>query len=35
LKEIKDKGIISDELEGKMKKALDQFKGMFQPVSQA
>jgi F-type H+-transporting ATPase subunit alpha len=35
LKEIKEKGIISDELEGKMKKALDQFKGMFQPASQA
>jgi F-type H+-transporting ATPase subunit alpha len=33
LKEIKEKGIISDELEGKMKKALDQFKGMFQPAS--
>jgi F-type H+-transporting ATPase subunit alpha len=35
LKEIKEKGIISDELEGKMKKALDQFKGAFQPASQA
>jgi F-type H+/Na+-transporting ATPase subunit alpha len=35
LKEIKEKGIISDDLEGKMKKALDQFKGMFQPASQA
>jgi F-type H+-transporting ATPase subunit alpha len=35
LKEIKEKGIISDELEGKMKKALDQFKGMFQPGSKA
>jgi F-type H+-transporting ATPase subunit alpha len=35
LKEIKEKGIISDELEGKMKKALDQLKGMFQPASQA
>jgi len=35
LKEIKGKGIISEELEGKMKKALDQFKGMFQPASQA
>jgi len=33
LKEIKEKAIISDELEGKMKKALDQFKGMFQPAS--
>ena len=35
LKEIKEKAIISDELEGKMKKALDQFKGMFQPASKA
>jgi len=35
LKEIKEKGIISDELEGKMKKALDQFKGMFQPAAKA
>jgi F-type H+-transporting ATPase subunit alpha len=35
LKEIKEKGIISDDLDGKMKKALDQFKGMFQPASQA
>jgi F-type H+-transporting ATPase subunit alpha len=35
LKEIKEKGIISDELEGKIKKVLDQFKGMFQPASQA
>jgi len=35
LKEVKEKGIISDELEGKMKKTLDQFKGMFQPASQA
>ncbi len=35
LKEIKEKGIISDDLEGKMKKALDQFKAMFQPASQA
>ncbi len=33
LKEIKEKGIISEELDGKMKKALDQFKGMFQPAS--
>jgi F-type H+-transporting ATPase subunit alpha len=33
LKEIKEKAIISDELEGKMKKALDQFKGTFQPAS--
>jgi len=35
LKEIKEKGIISEELEGKMKKALDQFKGMYQPAAQA
>jgi F-type H+-transporting ATPase subunit alpha len=35
LTEIKEKAIISDELEGKMKKALDQFKGAFQPASQA
>jgi F-type H+-transporting ATPase subunit alpha len=35
LKEIKEKGIISEELEGKMKKALDAFKGMFQPAAQA
>jgi F-type H+-transporting ATPase subunit alpha len=33
LKEVKEKAIISDELEGKMKKALDQFKGTFQPAS--
>ncbi len=33
LKEINEKAIISDELEGKMKKALDQFKGTFQPAS--
>ena len=31
LSEIKEKGDISDELEGKMKKALDDFKGVFQP----
>jgi F-type H+-transporting ATPase subunit alpha len=35
LKEIKEKGIISDELEGKIKQVLDQFKGTFQPASQA
>ncbi|MGE5839794.1 MAG: F0F1 ATP synthase subunit alpha, partial [Deltaproteobacteria bacterium] len=35
LKEIKEKGIISEELEGKIKKALDQFKGMFQPAAKA
>ena len=33
LKEIKEKAIINEELEGKMKKALDQFKEMFQPAS--
>jgi F-type H+-transporting ATPase subunit alpha len=31
LAEIKDKGDISDELNGKMKKALDEFKNIFQP----
>jgi F-type H+-transporting ATPase subunit alpha len=31
LKEIKEKGQISDELEGGIKKALDEFKPMFQP----
>ena len=31
LKEIKEKNDISDELDGKMKKALDEFKGIFQP----
>ncbi len=31
LSEIKEKGAISDELEEKMKKALDEFKGVFQP----
>ncbi len=31
LAEIKDKGDISDELSGKMKKALDEFKNVFQP----
>jgi len=35
LKEIKDKAIINEELEERMKKALDRFKGMFQPASQA
>jgi len=33
LSEIKEKGAISDELEEKMKKALDEFKGMFQPAA--
>jgi F-type H+-transporting ATPase subunit alpha len=31
LSEIKEKGDISDELEERMKKALDDFKGVFQP----
>jgi len=31
LKEIKEKGQISDELEARIKKALDEFKPMFQP----
>jgi F-type H+-transporting ATPase subunit alpha len=33
LKEIKEKLDISDALEEKMKKALDEFKGVFQPIS--
>jgi len=33
LSEIKEKGAISDELEEKMKKALDEFKGAFQPAA--
>ena len=33
LKEIKESGIISDELEEKLKKALDEFKSTFQPSS--
>ncbi|MBW1797905.1 MAG: F0F1 ATP synthase subunit alpha, partial [Deltaproteobacteria bacterium] len=33
LVEIKEKGILSDELQEKMKKALDEFKGMFQPAA--
>jgi F-type H+-transporting ATPase subunit alpha len=33
LSEIKEKGDISDELEEKMKKALDEFKGIFQPAA--
>lgn len=32
LKEIKEKGEISEDLEGNIKKALDEFKGIFQPV---
>ena len=33
LGEIKEKGILSDELQEKLKKALDEFKGMFQPAA--
>jgi F-type H+-transporting ATPase subunit alpha len=33
LGEIKEKGDISDELEENLKKALDEFKGIFQPAS--
>jgi F-type H+-transporting ATPase subunit alpha len=33
LKEIKEKNIISDELEGKLKGAMDEFKTVFQPTS--
>ena len=29
---IKDQGDISDELDEKMRKALDEFKGLFQPA---
>jgi F-type H+/Na+-transporting ATPase subunit alpha len=32
LSEIKEKGKISDELEAKIKKALDEFKTVFQPT---
>ena len=32
LKEIKEAGDINDELEEKLKKALDEFKTTFQPV---
>ena len=32
LQEIKDQGDISDDLVEKMKKALDEFKGVFQPA---
>jgi F0F1-type ATP synthase alpha subunit len=31
LKEIKEENQISDELEEKLKKALDEFKSVFQP----
>jgi F-type H+-transporting ATPase subunit alpha len=34
LKEIKDENQISDALEGKLKKALDDFKSVFQPPTQ-
>ncbi len=34
LNEIKEKNDISEELEEKMKKALDEFKGIFQPAAQ-
>jgi F-type H+-transporting ATPase subunit alpha len=34
LKELKDENQISDELEGKLKKALDEFKSVFQPPTQ-
>jgi len=34
LKEIKDENQISDELEEKLKKALDEFKSVFQPPTQ-
>ena len=33
LSEIKEKQIISDELEEKIKKALDEFKDVFQPAA--
>jgi F-type H+-transporting ATPase subunit alpha len=33
LNEIKDSGDISDDLDGKLKKALDEFKTVFQPSS--
>jgi F-type H+/Na+-transporting ATPase subunit alpha len=32
LAEIKEKGQISDDLEGKIKKALDEFKTVFHPA---
>jgi len=35
LKEIKEKAIINEALEDKMKKALEQFKEMFQPASRS
>ena len=31
--DIKEKNDISDETDGKLKKALDEFKGIFQPES--
>jgi F-type H+-transporting ATPase subunit alpha len=33
LNEVKEKGMISDELEGKLKSALDEFQETFQPAS--
>lgn len=33
LKEIKETGDISEETDGKLKKALDEFKGIFQPAA--
>jgi len=33
LKDIKEAGDISEETDGKLKKALDEFKGMFQPAA--
>jgi F-type H+-transporting ATPase subunit alpha len=35
LREIKEKGQISDELEGQARKALDEFKTLFQPSSKS
>ncbi len=35
LREIKEKGQISDELEGQVRKALDEFKTLFQPPSKS
>jgi F-type H+-transporting ATPase subunit alpha len=33
LRQVKDEGDISDELESKLTAALDEFKGLFQPTS--
>jgi F-type H+-transporting ATPase subunit alpha len=35
MEEINEKNVISDDLEGKLKKALDEFKAVFQPATQA